>query len=82
LSGTSCPIASLPRIRSESPAFDLHHPEIAALEYADNPSLGDSATPTDAPDVAGRDDAIGHGVPDKDTGPHDHRPGSDEGKDA
>jgi cytochrome c oxidase subunit 1 len=23
---------SLPRIRSESPAFDLHHPEIAALE--------------------------------------------------
>jgi cytochrome c oxidase subunit 1 len=34
---TSCPpprhnFASLPRIRSESPAFDLHHPEIAALE--------------------------------------------------
>ena len=27
---------SIPRIRSESPAFDLHHPEIAALEYADN----------------------------------------------
>lgn len=23
---------TLPRIRSESPAFDLHHPEIAALE--------------------------------------------------
>ncbi|WP_329460686.1 aa3-type cytochrome oxidase subunit I [Streptomyces sp. NBC_01497] len=34
---TSCPpprhnFLSLPRIRSESPAFDLHHPEIAALE--------------------------------------------------
>ncbi|MEU3957929.1 hypothetical protein AB0F45_37635, partial [Streptomyces achromogenes] len=34
---TSCPpprhnFSSLPRIRSESPAFDLHHPEIAALE--------------------------------------------------
>ena len=34
---TSCPpprhnFASLPRIRSESPAFDLHHPEIVALE--------------------------------------------------
>ncbi len=34
---TSCPpprhnFTSLPRIRSESPAFDLHHPEIAMLE--------------------------------------------------
>ncbi|WP_310306547.1 aa3-type cytochrome oxidase subunit I [Nocardioides marmoribigeumensis] len=38
---TSCPpprhnFHTLPRIRSESPAFDLHHPEIAALELADN----------------------------------------------
>jgi cytochrome c oxidase subunit 1 len=38
---TSCPpprhnFDSLPRIRSESPAFDLHHPEIALAEYADN----------------------------------------------
>jgi cytochrome c oxidase subunit 1 len=23
----------LPRIRSESPAFDLHHPDVAKLEY-------------------------------------------------
>ena len=35
---TSCPpprhnFKSLPRIRSESPAFDLHYPEVAALEY-------------------------------------------------
>jgi cytochrome c oxidase subunit 1 len=35
---TSCPpprhnFVSLPRIRSESPAFDLHHPEISALEF-------------------------------------------------
>ncbi|MEU9013965.1 cytochrome c oxidase subunit I [Streptomyces sp. NPDC048479] len=34
---TSCPpprhnFVTLPRIRSESPAFDLHHPEFAALE--------------------------------------------------
>ncbi|MDO8145216.1 MULTISPECIES: cytochrome c oxidase subunit I [Isoptericola] len=34
---TSCPpprhnFTSLPRIRSESPAFDLHHPEVAAME--------------------------------------------------
>lgn len=35
---TSCPpprhnFASLPRIRSESPAFDLHHPEVVAMEH-------------------------------------------------
>ncbi|MDQ0485873.1 cytochrome c oxidase subunit 1 [Streptomyces thermodiastaticus] len=34
---TSCPpprhnFVSLPKIRSESPAFDLHHPEVTALE--------------------------------------------------
>ncbi|MDO5683753.1 MAG: cytochrome c oxidase subunit I [Propionibacteriaceae bacterium] len=38
---TSCPpppknFVSLPRIRSEAPAFDLHHPEIALMEYPDN----------------------------------------------
>jgi cytochrome c oxidase subunit 1 len=27
---------SLPRIRSESPAFDLHHPDIAMTEYQDS----------------------------------------------
>ncbi|MFJ6787591.1 aa3-type cytochrome oxidase subunit I [Streptomyces angustmyceticus] len=36
---TSCPpprhnFTTLPRIRSESPAFDLHHPDVAALENA------------------------------------------------
>ncbi|MFG2828278.1 cytochrome c oxidase subunit I [Streptomyces sp. NPDC048434] len=36
---TSCPpprhnFTTLPRIRSESPAFDLHHPDVAALESA------------------------------------------------
>ncbi|MEU4040346.1 cytochrome ubiquinol oxidase subunit I, partial [Streptomyces collinus] len=35
---TSCPpprhnFLTLPRIRSESPAFDLHHPEIAMNEH-------------------------------------------------
>jgi cytochrome c oxidase subunit 1 len=35
---TSCPpprhnFTSLPRIRSESPAFDLHHPEVVAMEH-------------------------------------------------
>ena len=38
---TSCPpprhnFTSLPRIRSESPAFDLHHPEVALGEYEAN----------------------------------------------
>ncbi|SEQ64308.1 cbb3-type cytochrome c oxidase subunit I, partial [Microlunatus flavus] len=35
---TSCPpprhnFTSIPRIRSEAPAFDLHHPEVALSEY-------------------------------------------------
>ncbi len=38
---TSCPpprhnFTSIPRIRSESPAFDLHHPEVALAEYPAN----------------------------------------------
>ncbi|MGK5532266.1 aa3-type cytochrome oxidase subunit I [Streptomyces sp. URMC 129] len=38
---TSCPpprhnFITLPRIRSESPAFDLHHPEVAALDQLEN----------------------------------------------
>ncbi|GAA1962016.1 cytochrome c oxidase subunit I [Nocardioides panacihumi] len=41
---TSCPpprhnFVTLPRIRSESPAFDLHHPEIAALEIESEEEL-------------------------------------------
>ncbi len=47
---------SLPRIRSDSPAFDLHHPEIAALELAHNP--GESSGLADAPDVNGKSEAI------------------------
>lgn len=57
---TSCPpprhnFVTLPRIRSESPAFDLHHPEIAALEYADNDLDGAA----DAPDMEGRFSHLG-----------------------
>jgi cytochrome c oxidase subunit 1 len=38
---TSCPpprhnFEKLPRIRSESPAFDKHHPDVALTEYPDN----------------------------------------------
>ena len=42
---TSCPpprhnFTSLPRIRSERPAFDLHHPEVAAMDQAAVPDQG------------------------------------------
>jgi cytochrome c oxidase subunit 1 len=47
---------SLPRIRSESPAFDLHHPEVAELELVDNP--GENGAWADAPDIHYRDEAI------------------------
>jgi cytochrome c oxidase subunit 1 len=44
---TSCPpprhnFSSIPRIRSESPAFDLHHPEVALAEYPANEAEEDS----------------------------------------
>lgn len=59
---TSCPpprhnFAELPRIRSESPAFDLHHPEIAALEMEQNDELGAKGV-ADAPDVEGRKEML------------------------
>jgi cytochrome c oxidase subunit 1 len=45
---TSCPpprhnFVEIPRIRSERPAFDLHHPEVAAMEQADRDRAFDSA---------------------------------------
>src|SRR4029077_13407495 len=44
---TSCPpprhnFETIPRIRSESPAFDLHHPEIALMEMEQNDDLGET----------------------------------------
>jgi cytochrome c oxidase subunit 1 len=52
---TSCPpprhnFTSIPRIRSESPAFDLRHPEIALLEMRDN----DDHRLADLPEHSGR----------------------------
>ncbi len=43
----------LPRIRSESPAFDLHHPEVAALELAENEVLNEEQG-WDGPEINGR----------------------------
>jgi cytochrome c oxidase subunit I len=60
---TSCPpprhnFVSIPRIRSESPAFDLHHPEIAAIEMDDNYAMAHSGGFADAPDVEGREEHL------------------------
>ena len=59
---TSCPpprhnFLSIPRIRSESPAFDLHHPEVAAMEMAHNAGLEEKPL-ADAPSVAGRSEHL------------------------
>ncbi|MER7555376.1 cytochrome c oxidase subunit I [Nocardioides sp. NPDC126508] len=45
---TACPaprhnFVSIPKIRSESPAFDLHHPEIAALEHDEDDLVSTSS---------------------------------------
>jgi cytochrome c oxidase subunit 1 len=55
---------SIPRIRSESPAFDLHHPEVAALELVENDALAHEKDIVDAPTVTGRkghlEETMGH----------------------
>jgi cytochrome c oxidase subunit 1 len=48
---TSCPpprhnFVTLPKIRSEAPAFDLHHPDIAAIDQAENVGRRDIADVT------------------------------------
>ncbi|HTW17377.1 MAG TPA: cbb3-type cytochrome c oxidase subunit I, partial [Nocardioides sp.] len=67
---TSCPpprhnFVTIPRIRSESPAFDLHHPEIAALELEENTAARDGE-PADAPDMEGRAELIDERTSDDD----------------
>ncbi len=57
---------SLPRIRSESPAFDKHHPEIAELELLQNPEEGQPGAIADAPDVEGRGEALSDAKGDND----------------
>jgi cytochrome c oxidase subunit 1 len=46
---------TLPRIRSESPAFDLHHPDVALKELGDNPKVDEEGgSRVDAPEETGR----------------------------
>ena len=66
---TSCPpprhnFTSLPRIRSERPAFDLHHPEVAAMDHVEPEQssavlVEDRTEPPDGPDRGGRDEEAG-----------------------
>jgi cytochrome c oxidase subunit 1 len=44
----------LPRIRSESPAFDLHHPGAALREFVDNDGLNREGEFADTPQMDGR----------------------------
>jgi cytochrome c oxidase subunit 1 len=58
---TSCPpprhnFEQLPRIRSESPAFDYHHPDIALNEYPANQARADNLL--DAGEDQGRVDHL------------------------
>jgi len=48
----------LPRIRSESPAFDLHHPEIGLAEYSAHGTYG--ANLLDAGEDTGRAEHLEH----------------------
>ncbi len=48
---------TIPRIRSESPAFDLHHPEVAAIELEQNDAEREGRL-ADAPTVDGRADML------------------------
>jgi cytochrome c oxidase subunit 1 len=50
---------SLPRIRSESPAFDLHHPELAELEII-NPQANAAAPHGDEADETATDEDDAH----------------------
>jgi cytochrome c oxidase subunit 1 len=48
----------LPRIRSESPAFDLHHPEVALMEFEDTTQLNDEDGIGDTSDMHGREEHL------------------------
>ncbi len=79
---TSCPpprhnFVSLPRIRSESPAFDLHHPEVGLLELEQNRQLNVEGEVADTGEMTGRQghlqeqlEANRDSPPDSDTGDH------------
>jgi cytochrome c oxidase subunit 1 len=77
---TSCPpprhnFTSLPRIRSESPAFDLHHPEVALLELEHSNRLNSEGEAADTPEMTGREGHLKEQVEDN---RHGDGPGPDQ----
>jgi cytochrome c oxidase subunit I len=59
---TGCPpprhnFEAIPRVRSESPAFDLHHPIVAAVELAQNEAAREGQF-ADAPSMEGREELL------------------------
>nr|WP_231482804.1 cytochrome c oxidase subunit I [Nocardioides sp. URHA0020] len=66
---TSCPpprhnFVTIPRIRSESPAFDLHHPDVAMMELDQNPKeQAGEQQPVDAPEQQGRREHVAEQAP-------------------
>ncbi len=79
---TSCPpprhnFTELPRIRSESPAFDVHHPEVGLLELRHNEELNTEGQAADTGDMTGRRGHLEEQVEDR----RDERSsGTDEGR--
>ncbi len=78
---TSCPpprhnFVTIPRIRSESPAFDLHHPEIAAIELKQNEAAAEGRA-ADAPDMEGREGLVERTDADPDGGDRSTRSGEE-----
>ena len=47
----------IPRVRSESPAFDFHHPQVAAIELAHNQAARQGRF-ADAPSMEGREELL------------------------
>jgi cytochrome c oxidase subunit 1 len=47
----------IPRVRSESPAFDMRHPTVAAIELAHNEAARQGGF-ADAPDMEGREELL------------------------
>jgi cytochrome c oxidase subunit 1 len=60
---TSCPpprhnFHKLPRIRSESPAFDMHHPEVALMELRQNGQVNREGEAADTAEMTGREEHL------------------------
>jgi cytochrome c oxidase subunit 1 len=47
----------IPRVRSESPAFDMRHPTVAAVELVHNEAARGGRL-TDAPDMESREEPL------------------------